>query len=176
MVSRPPRDTAISMNIGVGCVFDMAYSKNKQLYQRTVVRVIDLGQGLHVTRRGSTQTLVSWQSLVEWKAIPGAMPSGFAVSRPAGRFWRLERARGVEPPSKAWEALVLPLNYARRWGKPMQISRFPLRHGNFARGQNQPRACRLPRPWRRPTATPRAYQKYQIAVSMRIARMAARWR
>tara|TARA_Y100000031_G_scaffold43265_1_gene49665 strand:- start:11252 stop:11524 length:273 start_codon:yes stop_codon:yes gene_type:complete len=25
----------------------------------------------------------------------------------------LERARGIEPPSKAWEAFVLPLNYAR---------------------------------------------------------------
>ena len=25
----------------------------------------------------------------------------------------MERARGIEPPSKAWEAFVLPLNYAR---------------------------------------------------------------
>ena len=25
----------------------------------------------------------------------------------------LERARGVEPPSKAWEAFILPMNYAR---------------------------------------------------------------
>ena len=25
----------------------------------------------------------------------------------------MERTRGIEPPSKAWEAFVLPLNYAR---------------------------------------------------------------
>ncbi len=25
----------------------------------------------------------------------------------------LERAMGIEPTSKAWEALILPLNYAR---------------------------------------------------------------
>ena len=165
MISRPPRDTAISMNIGVGCVFDMAYSKNKQLYQRTVVRVIDLGQESHVTRRGSTQTLVSWQLPAEWKTIPGTMPSGFAVSRPAGRFWRLERARGVEPPSKAWEALVLPLNYARRWGKPMQISRFPIakvtspgakinpEHAAFrARGAGQPPRQELTKNTKSPSA------------------------
>ena len=29
-------------------------------------------------------------------------------------FLRLERVRGIEPPSKAWEAFVLPLNYTRR--------------------------------------------------------------
>ena len=28
-------------------------------------------------------------------------------------FLRVERVRGIEPPSKAWEAFVLPLNYTR---------------------------------------------------------------
>ena len=29
-------------------------------------------------------------------------------------FWiRLERAMGIEPTSKAWEAFILPMNYAR---------------------------------------------------------------
>ena len=27
--------------------------------------------------------------------------------------FHLERAMGIEPTSKAWEALVLPMNYAR---------------------------------------------------------------
>ena len=30
-----------------------------------------------------------------------------------GRASHLERAKGIEPSSRAWEALVLPLNYAR---------------------------------------------------------------
>ncbi|VUX45743.1 hypothetical protein DF3PA_150020 [Candidatus Defluviicoccus seviourii] len=30
---------------------------------------------------------------------------------------KLERAKGIEPSSKAWEALVLPLNHARAAGK-----------------------------------------------------------
>ncbi len=28
---------------------------------------------------------------------------------------KLERAKGIEPSYRAWEALVLPLNYARSW-------------------------------------------------------------
>ena len=34
----------------------------------------------------------------------------------------LERAKGVEPSSKAWEALVLPMNYARIFGCPGAVS------------------------------------------------------
>ena len=28
--------------------------------------------------------------------------------------FNMERARGIEPPSKAWEAFILPMNYARK--------------------------------------------------------------
>ncbi len=37
-------------------------------------------------------------------------PMTFSVIGP--QFF-LERARGIEPPSKAWEASILPMNYAR---------------------------------------------------------------
>jgi hypothetical protein len=30
----------------------------------------------------------------------------------------LERVRGIEPPSRAWEALILPLNYTRVGAEP----------------------------------------------------------
>ena len=30
------------------------------------------------------------------------------------RGFRMERATGVEPASKAWEAFILPMNYARK--------------------------------------------------------------
>ena len=36
-----------------------------------------------------------------------------AVTRVPAPGLRLERVRGIEPPFKAWEALVLPLNYTR---------------------------------------------------------------
>ena len=38
-----------------------------------------------------------------------------AVSMTALVF-SLERAMGVEPTSKAWEAFILPMNYARKYG------------------------------------------------------------
>jgi hypothetical protein len=28
----------------------------------------------------------------------------------------MERAMGIEPTSKAWEAFILPMNYARKYG------------------------------------------------------------
>lgn len=33
------------------------------------------------------------------------------------RFWagRFVRARGIEPPTTAWKAVILPLNYARKY-------------------------------------------------------------
>ena len=49
-------------------------------------------------------------------ALPG---TGRARKTPCGENLRefraggMERARGIEPLSKAWEAFVLPLNYAR---------------------------------------------------------------
>ena len=39
-----------------------------------------------------------------------------AVPRVPAPGLRLERVRGIEPPFKAWEAFVLPLNYARANG------------------------------------------------------------
>ena len=36
------------------------------------------------------------------------------VTRPRGLY--LERVRGIEPPLRAWEARVLPLNYTRGSG------------------------------------------------------------
>ena len=34
----------------------------------------------------------------------------------------LERAMGIEPTSKAWEALILPMNYARDNVKRLELS------------------------------------------------------
>ena len=34
----------------------------------------------------------------------------------------LERVMGIEPTSKAWEALVLPLNYTREWTQPSSMN------------------------------------------------------
>jgi hypothetical protein len=38
---------------------------------------------------------------------------GFARSNPSCGIIGLERAKGIEPSYAAWEAAVLPLNYAR---------------------------------------------------------------
>ena len=35
---------------------------------------------------------------------------------------KLERVMGIEPTSKAWEALVLPLNYTREFTHPSSIN------------------------------------------------------
>ena len=43
-------------------------------------------------------------------ALSGACPCAKGAIR---QIRQLERARGIEPPSSAWEAEVLPLNYAR---------------------------------------------------------------
>ena len=37
----------------------------------------------------------------------------FAKANPNSPNTYLERAMGIEPTSKAWEALILPMNYAR---------------------------------------------------------------
>ena len=42
-------------------------------------------------------------------------PNKTSTDRAAGYFNR-ERVRGIEPPLRAWEARVLPLNYTRRLG------------------------------------------------------------
>jgi hypothetical protein len=54
----------------------------------------------------------------------GLIIAGFRVAEalPArrngldGLRFRVERAKGIEPSPRAWEARVLPLNYARRRG------------------------------------------------------------
>src|SRR5215217_7696822 len=47
-----------------------------------------------------------------------SQPSGAGGRRttPAGLLVRVERAKGIEPSPRAWEARVLPLNYARKTG------------------------------------------------------------
>ena len=34
---------------------------------------------------------------------------------------RMERAMGIEPTSRAWEARILPMNYARNFWKPDKV-------------------------------------------------------
>ena len=50
---------------------------------------------------------------------PGSTSAIHPLTEYLAKFWgadrELERARGIEPPSKAWEAFVLPLNYARSY-------------------------------------------------------------
>ncbi len=57
----------------------------------------------------------------------GVVPVGLARDvRASHQGARVERATGIEPAFSAWEADVLPLNYARRWP-----SHYPLaRHGS----------------------------------------------
>ena len=55
----------------------------------------------------------------------------------------LERMRGIEPPSQAWEAGILPMNYIRIFFAALKVyhrifplarpkfSAFPIRHGLF---------------------------------------------
>jgi hypothetical protein len=43
----------------------------------------------------------------------------------------MERAMGIEPTSEAWEASILPLNYARRASSEMRIALSPI-EGNSA--------------------------------------------
>ena len=48
-----------------------------------------------------------------------AAPEPDGLVFPSGRgtyLVRVERAKGIEPSPRAWEARVLPLNYARRRG------------------------------------------------------------
>jgi hypothetical protein len=40
----------------------------------------------------------------------------------------LERVKGIEPSTRAWEALVLPLNYTRTWWLGTESNR---RHEDF---------------------------------------------
>jgi hypothetical protein len=41
-------------------------------------------------------------------------------NQPIDQRVKLERVKGIEPLSKAWEALVLPLNYTRVGGDEQQ--------------------------------------------------------
>ncbi len=52
---------------------------------------------------------------------PGSIPSHFMErkKRPMASFRSMERMRGIEPPTSAWEADILPLNYIRvEWFLP----------------------------------------------------------
>ena len=54
-------------------------------------------------------------------AVPDTVRFGLGTA--LGAAERVERTRGIEPLFKAWEALVLPLNYAReaRAGPPENL-------------------------------------------------------
>ena len=66
------------------------------------------------------------------------------VANAGGPYSVLERAMGIEPTSKAWEAFVLPLNYARNahgfyrkyLGPPAVDLRRPFRHPKIASGSS----------------------------------------
>ena len=48
-----------------------------------------------------------------WSLEFGVWSLEFGVWSLEFGVWSLERAKGIEPSYRAWEALVLPLNYAR---------------------------------------------------------------
>ena len=48
-----------------------------------------------------------WREWICWENIRKELPLVTALKL------RMERAMGVEPTSKAWEAFILPMNYAR---------------------------------------------------------------
>ena len=52
----------------------------------------------------------------------------------------LERAKGIEPSYAAWEAAVLPLNYARTG---IRLTQGPLAGKPFARREIRRGACRF---------------------------------
>lgn len=61
-----------------------------------------------------------WQKTIpqtiSCEVVRGGLPPegiGSAVKNLALKFTRLERAKGIEPSSVAWEATALPLSYAR---------------------------------------------------------------
>jgi hypothetical protein len=51
------------------------------------------------------------------------------TKKPRKRPERLERAKGIEPSYEAWEAAVLPLNYARALSQFTRFARAPIASG-----------------------------------------------
>ena len=65
---------------------------------------------------GLTQFLLSWldeTGFVLFSVLMSLAIELVLVTRVPTHGLRLERVRGIEPPFKAWEAFVLPLNYTR---------------------------------------------------------------
>src|SRR3989344_5763245 len=88
-------------------------------------------------RYGSGASLLSYSSPLTILPTLGGLPDGYPIqSRAASRPPALPvlcrrttarlsprssvRAAGIEPATSAWEALILPLNYARYLSEPIQ--------------------------------------------------------
>src|SRR5438128_990073 len=74
---------------------------------------------------------------------------GYGTSVPIARIQkieRLERAKGIEPSYAAWEAAVLPLNYARATGGISNLGPPVLQSSRFG--------CFVPAPARRAAISP----------------------
>ena len=48
-----------------------------------------------------------------------------------------KRVRGIEPPPRAWEAIVLPLNYTRNRSRPVSVNCTSQRKPNQAMSDSQ---------------------------------------
>ncbi len=57
----------------------------------------------------------AWRGLDRQAQKTKKTSAAFSVKnqRPAGLYSIMERAKGIEPSYEAWEASILPLNYAR---------------------------------------------------------------
>lgn len=65
----------------------------------------------------STLTELAQLSCEQFASNPAVARRSETFDTPSDLGKRLERVRGVEPPSRAWEARVLPLNYTRERGR-----------------------------------------------------------
>ena len=64
--------------------------------------------------RAGVQPEVHWTSGCRTSGSSSQTSFRFSNALQRRALLNLERAMGIEPTSKAWEAFVLPLNYARR--------------------------------------------------------------
>src|ERR671922_1824 len=81
-----------------------------------VLRATD--REVHPTRRAGPRATAAGRTPAratprEVRGRPRARGRGRARAEPGGCRSEPERMRGIEPPSRAWEARVLPLNYIR---------------------------------------------------------------
>ncbi len=72
-------------------------------------------------------------------SLPGPFMRGARHREGAGLRNILERATGIEPASSAWKAGVLPLNYARKYGRDDRIRTCDILLPKQARYQTAPR-------------------------------------